>query len=405
MAQTNNTGYQNTADAGHPLRWWLHVLVIMYYTMGFIARFAWPPLKGVAAADLGVTEAAAAAYMSAFYIGYVLIHIPAGMLGDRFGARLVIGVALLVEAIGTFGVAIAPDYSIGFAFRILTGIGAGAVYSSCVRYVSSLFPAMEKGLAFGLMMAAPGGIGVLLPNLLMPRLEIFMGWRGAFEVVAIIILVFAAVAFLIVRDKPSPPKDGKIMDGVFAVLKNRNLVLLGCTGFWLMLVMVSFVTMSNSYIESLGFSRQDAGNVMLVYGITGMIGSPLGGILAAKAKSPKLAFAAIFLCMAPFYWLFGQSTSLAALSAIAGIIGFILGMANPFTPILTAMFAGKKLMATAGGVTGCVFQIGGILGPWLLGLSLDVTKTYTVAWLILAVAPFAGILCLMPMGKGDLNGD
>ena len=392
----------NQEAALNPYRWVLHVLVILYYTMGFAVRFAWPPLIPVASADLGISMSSAGTYMSAFYIGYVLIHIPGGMLGDRFGVRMVIAAALVIEAIGTFGVGIAPNFAVGFAFRVLTGLGAGAIFSACVRYVSSLFPPKEVGLAFGLMMMAPAGVGVIIPNIMMPWLTGIFDWRGAFQVISVLVLLMGVVAFLVVRDTPSKASAGMgFMQTLMAVLRKKNLVFLALAGFWLMWVMVCFVSWANTYIKGLGFTLGDASMVMTVYGITGIIASPLGGVWAARVKSPKMFFALLFLLLAPSCWLFGQSESLVMLSVFAGVIGFLLGLANPILPLLTSLFAGKGLQATAGGVTGCIFQTGAIVGPWIVGMSVDATGSFGVAWILLAAAALLGILFLIPMGKPE----
>ncbi len=69
-------------------------------------------------------------------------------------------------------------------------------------------------------------------------------------------------------------------------------------------------------------------------------------------------------------------------------------LANPALPLLTSLFASKEAVATAGGVTGCIFQLGAVIGPWVAGLSIDWTLGYGLTWLLLAVAPLVGCLCL-----------
>ncbi len=386
--------YQNSP---HPHRWRLHMLAILYFTMGFMVRFAWPPLIPAAATDLGMTSSSAGLYMSAFYLGYVFIHIPGGILGDRFGVRLVMGIALLVEAVGTFGVGASPSFALGFACRVLTGLGAGMVYSACIRYVSGLFPPRELGLAFGLMMMAPGGAGVILSNALMPWLEGLLGWRGAFQAISGLVLIIGVVALIFVRDAPSRSTSTGFFDGLKAVLRRKNLVFLALSGFWLMWLMVGFVTWGNSYVRKLNFSLEQASLVMLLFGVGGMAASPLGGILMQKVRSPKPLFGFLLAALIPCVWLFGQSSTLLWLAVFSGLVGFLVGLANPIVPALTSLFADKGTVGTASGVTGCIFQTGSIIGPWVAGLCIDLTGGFSATWAVLAVAPLAGIACLIPM--------
>jgi MFS family permease len=85
------------------------------------------------------------------------------------------------------------------------------------------------------------------------------------------------------------------------------------------------------------------------------------------------------------------------LCLMAALIGLLLGLLNPVLPLLTSLFAGKEFMGTASGVTGCIFQAGAIVGPWLVGMSADMTGNFEVAWFLLAGAALMGVLCVLPM--------
>ncbi len=390
------TGQSETA-APHPYRWLLHCFTISYFTMSFLVRFTWPPLISAAAPELGISMAAAGAYMSAFFMGYVITQIPGGLLGDRFGARTVIAAALVLEGMGSLGVSLAEEYATGFFCRFFSGLGGGMVFASCVRYTARIFPKRELGPAFGLMMAAPSGVGVIVPNLLIPWLASHWGWRGAFAIVSGIAFCMGLVAFSLVRDAPERHARGRSFQQLGAVLRERNLMFLGLAGFWLIWTTVCFITWGNAHIENLGFDRFDASRVMLSFGLGGLIGSPLGGCIASRTPSLKWGLAAMFLMIPPCLWLFGEARTLAALAATAAAAGIAVGLANPFTPLLTSLYADKNSLATAGGVTGCLYQLGAVIGPWLLGVSIDFSGGYSLAWAILAVAPFMGILCLLPL--------
>lgn len=77
------------------LKWMVLLLTVFSYLMGSIVSFAWPPIIAVASPELGIDMTRAGLYMSAFYIGYVITHVPAGFLADRFGVRYLIGGALI----------------------------------------------------------------------------------------------------------------------------------------------------------------------------------------------------------------------------------------------------------------------------------------------------------------------
>ena len=142
-------------------RWIILLLTVGSFLFTFITRFAWPPLIPVVGPVLGMKMTQAGAYMSAFYMGYVITQIPAGVLADRFGVRVILGASLIIEGLSTFAMGSITTFDTGFWLRIVTGLGAGAVFGACARALMEWFPARERGTAFGIMLAAPSG-GIVL---------------------------------------------------------------------------------------------------------------------------------------------------------------------------------------------------------------------------------------------------
>ncbi|MGB9846504.1 MAG: MFS transporter, partial [Desulfotomaculales bacterium] len=83
-------------------RWIILILTVGCFLFTFITRFAWPPLIPVVVPVLGMGMAQAGAFMSAFYFGYIITQIPAGVLADRFGVRVILAASLVIEGIATF---------------------------------------------------------------------------------------------------------------------------------------------------------------------------------------------------------------------------------------------------------------------------------------------------------------
>ena len=381
----------------HPWRWWLHVFTVLYFTMSFVVRFTWPPVISLAAPELGMKMSGAGAYMSAFFIGYVLTQFPGGVLSDRFGSRFVFCAALVLEGLGSIGLSFAPDFTTGFLFRVLTGLGGGMVFASCVRFIMTIFPARETGLAFGFLLMAPSGVGVIVPNLLMPWLLSMVSWRGAFFVVGCLGIGMGLLALAVVRDRPAKKLEQKSFAGLLTVLRHPKICFLGLVGFWLVWLTVGFITWGNTRVKNLGFSMEEAAMVMIAFGIGGVLGSPAGGFAVQKTRSIRNVLMLLFLVLVPLTWLFYEHTSLQGMAWSAAALGFGIGFANPFMPMLTARYFPRELMGTAGGVTGCMYQLGAVFSPLVMGYGFDVTGDFTLAWKILAAVPAMAFLSLIPL--------
>ena len=68
---------------------------------------------------------------------------------------------------------------------------------------------------------------------------------------------------------------------------------------------------------------------------------------------------------------------------------------------MVSEYSGPKWAASAGGVSGCIFQTGASLGPAILGLSIDLTGSFQTVWWLLAAAPALGILFLTTLTKSQ----
>lgn len=64
--------------------------------------------------------------LGAFYYGYILTHIPGGMLAERFGGKWVLGLGLLSTAVCTFITPITVKMGGAtalFILRVIEGLG------------------------------------------------------------------------------------------------------------------------------------------------------------------------------------------------------------------------------------------------------------------------------------------
>ncbi len=149
---------------------------------------------------LGLSQQQIGWIFSAFVIGYALFQIPGGWLSDRWGARPVLGLALLWWSCFTALTALVP--ASGFAqfagvlaalalTRFLLGVGESVALPSFNRAVTDWLPAHQRGLGIGI---AIGGIG--LGSAVTPPATAWImvnyGWQTAFYVSALIGLVLAA---------------------------------------------------------------------------------------------------------------------------------------------------------------------------------------------------------------------
>lgn len=93
------------------------------------------------------SEATQGLLLSSFYYGYVLTHIPGGMLAERFGGKWVLGFGLLSTAICTFVTPITVRWGGAYALfilRVIEGLGEGPTMPALMAVLSRWAPKAER---------------------------------------------------------------------------------------------------------------------------------------------------------------------------------------------------------------------------------------------------------------------
>lgn len=369
-------------------RWPRHVLVLTVFVAVFMGRFAWPPLQTEAISDLSLTNAEAGLFMNAFYFGYIFTQLPGGMLSDRFGAKMTLAGSMFISGLATLMMYTISGPGMGYFWRVAAGIGSGAVYSSCIKATVAAFPREELGRAFGLLMMGPT-LGSLIPNILAPQLSVALGgWRPSFMAMGLG-LITLGLFFVIVfpaRGGGAPAKGSESpVAGLKYVLGNARLRLLCVIGFCLIWGFVGFVSWGNQYlIRELSYSRVEAGNIMMAFGLVGLIATFLAGILTDKARSKEFLLALSYVCILAGALLFPRLSGAMPLALAAGLVGAGVGAASAILAVLTSLYAGPRWAATAGGATATAFQSAGIFAPFALGCTVDLYGNYDLVWPLLA---------------------
>ena len=389
-----------------PWRWMIVALAILTYTVSMIARFAWPPLVAVVSPELGICMAEAGAWMTGFYIGYVITQIPAGMLADRFGVRGLLTLTLLVQAAATFFLGSISAFQTGFVLRIVSGLSGGCVYAACFRALVGWFPLKERGLAFGLLMSGPS-LGLAIANMAAPALEAMVGWRGVFKIIGGFSLLSGVVVMAFMRERrqasPSGAAAGKapgFVDGLRYVLKSREILLLCLAGFTYIWAYIGFISWGNAYLKQvLQMSLGRAGAIMTAVALIGLVVSPIAGLQAGRRGTGKKYLMVASVLLIASVILFGQASSPAVLWFWAIAVGVAFGVMTPVYSLVVSTYAEPRWAGSAGGVTNCIWQIAGALVPLVTGLSIDISGSFGVVWWIIAAGPAIGLAILAMVRK------
>ncbi len=382
----------------------LGVLLILWlaFLLSFVDRLSWPPIMPTATKELGMTAKQAGSYMTAFYAGYVFTQLPGGLLTDRFGYRKVLLVSFGVMGLFTALMGTVNSFEQGFIYRILAGIGSGAIFSACIRAIFDWFPAKGRGTAIGFFMTA-SSLGVTVVNLFVPTIAKDYGWHTSFLVAGVLPLIAAVMAYFILKERTTFAERmqaraaANFWADIRTLLGNRNLMLTGFAGFCAMWATWGTATWANSYMnKALNIPLVQAGFIMSLYGIAALWCKPIAGLLADFFGGKKrLLLFWMLIFFGPLLILFGTSTNLTMLYIITPLVGIAAFVYSPVMSTYIGELVEPRLVGSATGLVNTIWQLGSLISPLAAGAVLDATRNYAYVFVILALGPIMGALIIL----------
>jgi MFS family permease len=164
--------------------------------------------------DLGFSDQDMGLVFSAFLLGYLLLEMPGGWMGDKWGprrvlTRIVIAWSIftaLTGSVGNFsfetgipwpwlrtGTLVFDSLALMLLIRFLFGVGEAGAYPNLNRLTRDWFPIRERAFSIGAIWTA-ARIGGAIAPFVIGRLTAVVGWRMAFFILGAIGLVWV-VAF------------------------------------------------------------------------------------------------------------------------------------------------------------------------------------------------------------------
>lgn len=136
------------------------LMSVLLYLDRFCISFAEIFIKD----DLGLSDEQIGVVLSAFFFSYALFQVPSGWLSDRFGARTMLTVYILMWSLFTALTGFVTGFVMLLIFRLGFGIGQAGAYPTSANLVSKWMPLSERGFASS-MVAVGGRFGGALAPL------------------------------------------------------------------------------------------------------------------------------------------------------------------------------------------------------------------------------------------------
>jgi ACS family sodium-dependent inorganic phosphate cotransporter len=142
--------------------------------------------------------------LSSFYWGYVITHLPGGMLAERFGGKYSLGLGILSTAIFTLLTPVVVkwgEHTGLIVLRVLMGLGEGTTFPALNAMLAQWTPPEERSI-IGSMVFAGAQLGTVLANSLSGLILHHTTWPTVFYVFGAIGLLWFLVWVLICYNNP-----------------------------------------------------------------------------------------------------------------------------------------------------------------------------------------------------------
>ncbi len=266
---------------------WLVLVVLAFarIAMGFQFQ-AVASVSPFLVEEFGIDYASVGTLIGLYLLPGVVLALPGGWLGRRFGEKRMVLGGLALMCAGGIVSALGSSYSMLVAGRLITGVGVVLQFVLMTKMLADWFSGRELVFAMSLYLNGwPIGIGLALAT--QPGLAAGSTWRTVFFATAILSAATLVVLAALYREPVGEPQAPAA--GLRFGLSGREIVLVSLAALiWTCVNAGWVVTISFApgYLRTQGLSLADAAAVTSLSTWLGIIGVPVGGWLASRWRRP-----------------------------------------------------------------------------------------------------------------------
>jgi ACS family tartrate transporter-like MFS transporter len=410
------------------VRWRLIPFLFLLYIVAYLDRVN----VGFAAIDmnrdLGFTAAVYGLGSGIFFLSYTLLEVPSNLMLARFGARIWIARIMFTWGVLSSAMIFVNGATSFYVLRFLLGAAEAGFFPGIILYLTQWFPQRERARAVGLFMTATAMAGVIGAPVSSALLQLdgvwgLQGWQWLFLIEGLPAILLVPVLLAYMTERPADAKwltaderawlmremDAEHTQSAQAITSLR--AALGTPRLWIIAlpyfcIVIAFYGIS-FWLPQLLQSMSSLGSATIVLlsalpYVAATIGLVVVGSRSDRKRERRWHVAAPCLIGAAGFVLtvLAPATPAIALATLSIAAFGIWGTLGPFWAIPTALLRGT---AAAGGIAlvNSIGNVGGFVGPYLMGWIRDATGGFTAGLLTLAAILVVGAVIVLRLEQPD----
>jgi MFS transporter, NNP family, nitrate/nitrite transporter len=376
-------------DAPAPARTTSPGLMLALATTGFALSFwAWAllgPLGPALREELDLTAVQQSLVVAVPVIVGSLGRIPVGAMTDRLGARVMFPIVALLTVLPVLYLGhVADSFATYVAGGFFLGLG-GTTFAIGVPFVNAWHPPERRGTAVGIFGTGMGGTAIAAFTTV--QLRDRFGDSFPFDLVAVLLVVYAAVAWLLLRDRPDRAiAPGSMLSRTWNTLRMRTTLELAFLYAVAFGGFVAFSVYLPTYLRTAyDLTQSDAAMRTAGFVVLAVVMRPTGGWLSDRYHPVPVLLVS-----------FGGTALLALLASLelplipVGTVAFLgmaalLGLGTGAVFALVARLVEPSRVGSVTGVVGAAGGLGGFFPPLVMGAVYSATGDYSLGFVLLAV--------------------
>jgi len=321
----------------------------------------------------------------------------AGWIVDRFGPRRLMMAGIVMAGGALVGLAHMTSLWMFYLFYLFNALGYVCGGPLPVQVLLSRWFDRARGKAMGFAYLGIGIGGALVP-LLSARLVAAFGWRGALQILGIVIIVLALPLAYFVQEAPDRPSEVGRQDSPTAPIGH----VFRSPAFYLLAVgsmcSIAAVGGTNQHLKLFLSLDQHYTQAAAATVISTVLAFSIGGRLLmgwlADRMPKKHVMLIIYLLIAAAIPLLFLAHAQPAMYAFAAVFGLGLGGEYMIIPLMAAELFGVRVLGRLMGVVLTADGVAEAVSPMGIGYLRDITGSYRTGFVVLIAIALAGALAI-----------
>jgi len=393
------------------------ILLFLAAIINYLDRSSLSVANQTIRGDLGLSGTEIGILLSAFSLAYGIAQLPCGLLLDRKGPRIMLGVGMFVWSLFQAMAGMVQNFTQFVLVRIGLGIGEAPMNPCGVKVINDWFNIRHRGMPMGIFNAA-STIGLAISPPILAAMMLTMGWRAMFITIGVLGIFLSIGWYTIYRNRNNntltqeeinyldagsvvAKKEPMTMKEWRGLFKNRTMwgMMIGFSGInytaWLYLAWLPGYLQAtyNLDLKSTGWMTA----IPFLFGAAGMLlnGYVVDAVVnrgAHPLKTRKICIVAGMLLSASFTAVVPYATGTWDAVLLIGMALFCIHFAGTSCWGLIHCSVTARMTASVGSIQNFASFVFASFAPILTGFILDSTGSFSLALTVCACVTVIGAL-------------